>query len=155
MEAVSYVDIEEFMGTWYVIASIPTFLEKGALNPIERYSLNDDGTVATEFSYSTQVLEDNRKASRRKGSFRRTRETPFGDAVRLANKADYRIVFFILRQQSRSNWSKQKRFLWIMSETSKSRRFNSKISSNSLPDLGYDRTKIEISNWQRALREVK
>ena len=28
MEAVSYVDIEEFMGTWYVIASIPTFRER-------------------------------------------------------------------------------------------------------------------------------
>ena len=27
METVDYVDLERFMGDWYVIANIPTFLE--------------------------------------------------------------------------------------------------------------------------------
>ena len=37
MEVVDYVDIERFMGDWYVIANIPTFLEKGAHNAVETY----------------------------------------------------------------------------------------------------------------------
>ncbi len=32
------------MGSWYVIANIPNFLEKGAHNAVETYELDDDGT---------------------------------------------------------------------------------------------------------------
>ena len=33
------VDLERFMGDWYVIASIPTFIEKDAYNAVESYRL--------------------------------------------------------------------------------------------------------------------
>jgi apolipoprotein D and lipocalin family protein len=33
LETVDYVDLQRFMGDWYVIANIPTFLEKNAYNP--------------------------------------------------------------------------------------------------------------------------
>ncbi|MCU0934385.1 MAG: lipocalin family protein, partial [Thiobacillaceae bacterium] len=33
------VDLPRFMGDWYVIANIPTFLEKGAHNAVESYRL--------------------------------------------------------------------------------------------------------------------
>ncbi len=36
------VDLQRFMGDWYVIANIPTFLEKGAHNAVETYSMNND-----------------------------------------------------------------------------------------------------------------
>jgi apolipoprotein D and lipocalin family protein len=48
---VPHVDLARFMGPWYVIASIPTFLEKDAYNAIESYSLNADGTIATTFTF--------------------------------------------------------------------------------------------------------
>ena len=51
MTTVDYVDIERFMGEWYVIANIPTFLEKGAHNAVETYTLSDDGTIATNFTF--------------------------------------------------------------------------------------------------------
>ena len=35
MRTVDYVDLERFMGDWYVVANIPTFLEKGAHNAVE------------------------------------------------------------------------------------------------------------------------
>ncbi|MDG1474028.1 MAG: lipocalin family protein, partial [Porticoccaceae bacterium] len=37
MPTVDYVDIDRFMGDWYVIANIPTFIEKDAFNPVETY----------------------------------------------------------------------------------------------------------------------
>ena len=43
METVKYVDIQKFMGDWYVIANIPTLIEKRATNAIESYRLNSDG----------------------------------------------------------------------------------------------------------------
>ena len=35
MPAVDYVDLKRFMGDWYVIANIPTFVDKNAFNPVE------------------------------------------------------------------------------------------------------------------------
>ncbi|MGB5735066.1 MAG: lipocalin family protein, partial [Thiohalocapsa sp.] len=50
MDTVAKVDLERFMGDWYVVANIPTFVEKGAHNPVESYALNPDGTIATTFT---------------------------------------------------------------------------------------------------------
>jgi apolipoprotein D and lipocalin family protein len=35
-----FIDIERFMGTWYVIACKPTYFEIGAHNAVEKYSWN-------------------------------------------------------------------------------------------------------------------
>ena len=34
MQAVSNIDLERFMGNWYVIANIPTFAEREAVNSL-------------------------------------------------------------------------------------------------------------------------
>ena len=41
LKTVDHVDIGRFMGDWYVIANIPTYIEKGAHNAIESYRLDD------------------------------------------------------------------------------------------------------------------
>jgi apolipoprotein D and lipocalin family protein len=46
---VTQVDVERYMGRWYVIAAIPTFLEKDAQNAVETYRLSADGSVCTWF----------------------------------------------------------------------------------------------------------
>ena len=51
LETVEYVDLERFMGDWYVIANIPTFIEKGAVNAIESYKLDSRGRVKTTFTF--------------------------------------------------------------------------------------------------------
>jgi apolipoprotein D and lipocalin family protein len=51
LKTVASVDIPRFMGDWYVIANIPTFIEKGAHNAIESYRLDADGTIATTFTF--------------------------------------------------------------------------------------------------------
>ena len=51
METVANVDIERFMGDWYVIANIPTFIEKGATNAIESYKLGANGRIETTFTF--------------------------------------------------------------------------------------------------------
>lgn len=47
---VSSVDLPRFMGCWYVISVIPTFVEKGAHNSKECYRLQEDGRIATTFT---------------------------------------------------------------------------------------------------------
>ncbi|MCJ7801241.1 MAG: lipocalin family protein, partial [Candidatus Marinimicrobia bacterium] len=45
LKTVEFVDIERFLGDWYVVGVIPTFAEKDAVNAIERYELNDKGNI--------------------------------------------------------------------------------------------------------------
>lgn len=53
LSTVAYVDISKFMGDWYVIANIPTFVEKGANNAIESYSWNlVEDRIDVDFRYN-------------------------------------------------------------------------------------------------------
>jgi apolipoprotein D and lipocalin family protein len=45
MKTVESVDLERFMGKWFVIALVPNMIEKGATNSSDTYSLNKDGTI--------------------------------------------------------------------------------------------------------------
>ena len=40
------------MGDWYVIANIPTWIEKGAHNALEQYFWNDKGYIDVVFSFN-------------------------------------------------------------------------------------------------------
>jgi len=51
LPTVADVDLHRFMGDWYVIAHIPTFIERDAYNAIERYDLSPNGTIATTFTF--------------------------------------------------------------------------------------------------------
>ena len=45
MKTVEFVDLEKFMGKWFVIALVPNMIEKGATNSSDTYTLNNDGTI--------------------------------------------------------------------------------------------------------------
>lgn len=49
----SSVDLQRFMGTWYVIARIPNMLERGHMASRDEYSLREDGKVNVHYVYST------------------------------------------------------------------------------------------------------
>jgi len=45
------VDLQRFMGDWYVIGNIPTRPERDAFNAVESYTLQPDGRIDTRFRY--------------------------------------------------------------------------------------------------------
>lgn len=45
------VDVERFMGKWYVHGFTPTFLDKKAVNATESYALREDGKIQTTYVY--------------------------------------------------------------------------------------------------------
>jgi apolipoprotein D and lipocalin family protein len=49
MTTVKHVDLNRYMGDWYVIANIPNRMEKNCYDSIERYKLRDDGNVDNKF----------------------------------------------------------------------------------------------------------
>lgn len=52
LKTVEKLDLNRYMGTWHVIACIPTFIETEAYNAVETYRLDDDGTIDTTFTFN-------------------------------------------------------------------------------------------------------
>ncbi len=63
----THVDLPRFMGDWYVIAYTPTFIDKDGYNQIESYRLNDDGTIATTFTFRDGGFDGKPKQYQPKG----------------------------------------------------------------------------------------
>ncbi len=45
------VDLDRFLGTWYVIASTPLFVDDEAWGATETYRRNPDGSIATTYAF--------------------------------------------------------------------------------------------------------
>ena len=94
LAAVPRVELERFMGDWYVIASIPTFLEKGAHNAVEAYRMNDDGTIATTFTFRDGSFDGPEKRYTPRGYvLERDSNAVWGMQFIWPIKADYRIAY--------------------------------------------------------------
>ena len=87
------VDLERFMGDWYVIANIPTFVEKGAHNAVESYRLDDDGSIATTFTFRADAFDGPDKRYTPRGFVRDTESNAvWGMQFVWPFKGDYRII---------------------------------------------------------------
>ena len=153
MQTVDYVDLERFMGDWYVIANIPTFLEKGAHNAVESYALNDDGTIATTFVYRDGSFDGEEKRYTPKGFVRDTGSNAlWGMRFIWPIKADYRIAW-LDEDYSQTVIARQKRdFVWIMArEPSISDQDYDRLVA-FVESIGYDISKLERvpQRWEGA-----
>lgn len=154
MQPVPFVDIEKFMGDWYVIANIPTFAERGALDPVEKYSLNPDGTVKTTF-----VFKDRKSGKRKQLDATGFVQSGSGNAIWGMQfiwpiKADYRIVYLDDDYQTTIIGRNKRDYLWIMSRDASLPDSTLNKLIDVAVDLGYERSKIQVSSWVRELRDV-
>jgi apolipoprotein D and lipocalin family protein len=144
METVDYVDIERFMGDWYVIANIPTFLEKEAYNAVETYALNDDGSIATTFTFRKGGFDGEEKEFNPKGFISDTRtNATWGMRFVWPIKADYRIIY-VDDDYSKTVIARQKRdFIWIMARSPQIPDAEYQELVELAESVGYDVSKIQ------------
>ena len=128
IHTVSKVDINRFMGDWYVIASIPTFIEKDAFNALESYRLNGDGTIATTFRFNKGGLDGPIKEYNPRGFIRDETSNAVWDMQFIwPFKAEYRIIY-LSDDYSQTVIGRTKRdYVWIMART------------NTIPNSDYER----------------
>lgn len=118
METVDQVDLERFMGDWYVIASIPTFIEKAAYNAVESYSLNPDGTVSTVFTFREGDFDGEPKRYTPTGFVRNDESNArWGMQFVWPIKADYRIIYLSDDYGQTVIGRRKRDYVWIMART--------------------------------------
>lgn len=122
------VDLERFMGDWYVIANIPTFIEKGAHNAIETYRLDDDGSIATTFTFRADSFDGPLKKYTPRG-FVQDRESNavWGMQFLWPFKSDFRIVYLSPDYGQTVIGREARDYVWIMARTP------------TIPDADYQR----------------
>jgi len=140
------VNLDSFMGDWYVIANIPTFIEKGAHNAIESYERTKPNEIDTTFTFNKDsftgpkkeynptgfVLEENPSNAEWKMQFL----WPF--------KSEYIIVYVDPSYQYTIIGRTKRDYLWIMARSPDidSQQLDTLI--NMAVDEGYEREAIQM-----------
>jgi len=57
LRTVSHVDLQRYMGDWYVFANIPYSLEKDKVGTLDRYALRPDGKLDNIFLFRRKTLD--------------------------------------------------------------------------------------------------
>ena len=115
---VAHVDLQRFMGAWYVIANIPTFIEKSAYNAIESYRLDTDGSIETNFTFRAGRFDGPAKTYRPRGFvLDKCSNAIWGMRFVWPIKADYRILYLRDDYQLTVVGRQQRDYVWVMART--------------------------------------
>ncbi len=138
------VDLPRFMGDWYVIANIPTFLEKGAYNAKDTYRLDADGTIATTFSYNADAFDGPGKEYESRGFvLDGGNNVVWGQQYVWPIKADYRISY-LSADYTQTVIARDKRdYVWIMARTPRIPEDDLARLTAFVASQGYDVSKLQ------------
>jgi apolipoprotein D and lipocalin family protein len=143
LAAVQHVDLERFIGDWYVIANIPTSIERDAYNAVESYELAPDGTIRTTFTFLDGGFTGKEKRYTPRG-FVLDKETNavWGMQFVWPVKAEYRIIY-LADDYSQTVIGRTKRdYVWIMAREPVIPMEDFTRLRGMLSRLGYDVTKL-------------
>jgi apolipoprotein D and lipocalin family protein len=141
---VDYVDINRFMGPWYVIAILPNFMENKAVNGIETYTRKSDKQIDIEYSFNVNNPQGKKKIMHPKAWIYNTK-----------TNSEWRVQFFwplkfpylIIDLADDYHYTvigvPNKKFVWIMSRTPKLEATEYQMILDKLQKQGYDTVKIK------------
>jgi len=137
------VDLERFMGRWYVIANIPTFIEKSAHNATEDYAMNEDGSIATTFSFNDGSFDGKRKTYTPTGYVSQQHNSLWGMQFIWPFKAEYVIAYLSNDYQHTIIARSARDYLWIMSRQPEISDSDYQQLVSRCEAMGYDRSRIQ------------
>ncbi len=136
------VDIPRFMGDWYVIACIPSIIERHEFNAVESYHLDPAGRILTVFTFNRGSFQGPLKRYTPVGFVAAgTHGTVWGMRFVWPIKADYRVMY-VAADYSETVIGREKRdYAWIMAR------------SPTIPDSEYQRLRamLDIQGYDTTL----
>lgn len=144
MPTVEHVDLERFMGDWYVIANIPTFIETNATNAIESYAMNDDGSIATRFSFRDGSPDGELKIYEPTGFIVDEQSNALWDMQFIwPFKAEYRVIYLDEDYQTTIIGRTKRDYVWLMSRQTEIEDSDYASLLAFLDEQGYDINKVQ------------
>jgi len=137
------VDVKRFMGDWYVIANIPTFIERGAHNAVESYRLDKDGRILTTFTFRDGAFDGPQKRYTPVGFVRDESGAVWGMQFIWPIKADYRVMY-LDEDYTQTIVGREKRdYVWIMARSPRIPEQDFDRHVKFLREQGYDTSKLQ------------
>ncbi|MEM6640933.1 MAG: lipocalin family protein [Pseudomonadota bacterium] len=151
------VDLGRFMGDWYVIANIPTALEKTAHNAIETYERTSDTRIATTFRFNDGAFDGPLKTYNPVGFVRDDPSNAvWGMRFIWPIKAEY-VIAWVDPDYSETIIARSKRdYVWIMARTPQIEASRYASLVERAVEMGYERYRIRrVPQQSLAERAVK
>ncbi len=143
MPTVESVDLNKFMGDWYVIANIPTFIERDAYNAVESYALDEDGNIPTTFTFNKGGFDGPLKTYKPKGFIKdSSNNSLWGMQFIWPIKADYRIAYLSDDYQQVIIARKARDYVWVMARSPKISDADYQALTAEVEQLGYSLDKL-------------
>jgi len=143
LKTVDKVDIKRFMGPWYVIACIPTFIETEAYNGVETYTLNPDGTIDTVFTFRKGGFDGPLKRYNPRGFIVDTvNNSTWGMQFIWPIKAEF-LITHLNEEYTQTVIGRNRRdYVWIMARTPQIPEGDYQRLVKELEGQGYDISKL-------------
>ncbi len=139
-----HVDLKRFMGDWYVIGNIPTFIETEAYNAVESYELAEDGTIPTTFTFNKGGFDGPLKTYHPKGFiYNEDTNAEWRMQFIWPFKADYLITYLAKDYQEVIIGVPSRKYAWIMART------------KTIPDDRYDELVAELRRQGHDLSKLR
>lgn len=145
LDTVPYVDLDQYLGTWYEIASYPAFFQRGCVATKANYSAREDGKIDVLNECRLNTLDG--KLKQAKG---------VAKVVDPKTNAKLKVRFFIF---SGDYWvidldkdyryavisAPSMKYLWILSRTPQMEESTYQSILSRLKDKGFDLTKLHLT----------
>lgn len=139
------VNIDSFMGDWYVIGNIPTFIEKNAFNAVENYKRDEGNKIDTTFTFNKDSLDGPKKEYNPTGF---VQDNPSNAVWKMQFvwplKAEYIIVYVDPEYKYTIVGRTKRDYLWIMAREPKIDPVQLEKLIQIAVDEGYDRDQIRM-----------
>ncbi len=152
IKTVDHVDLQRFMGDWYVIACIPTIIEKDIYNAVESYELNQDGTIKTTFTFNQGGFDGKPKKYQPKGFVvPNTGNALWGMQFIWPIKSEFRIVELDEDYQNTIIARNARDYVWLMSRKPKISDDQYQHYVSKISEMGYDVNRLVRipQNWDQ------
>jgi len=137
------LDLQRFMGDWYVIANIPTFIEKDAYNAVESYRLTEDGRVATTFRFRKGGFDGPVKVYHPTGFVSASDNAVWGMQFIWPIKAEF-LVMYLDEAYDRTIIGRSRRdYVWLMARTPELSAPEYQEMLDAAAAAGYDISRIQ------------
>ena len=143
LKTVEKVDLKSYMGPWYVIACIPTFIETQAYNAIEEYTLLPDGSIDTVFTFNQGGFDGPRKRYNPRGFVvDKVNNSTWGMRFVWPFKAEF-LITYLTPDYSQTVIARNRRdYFWIQARTPEIPEADYQRLLTMLAEQGYDISKV-------------
>ncbi|MCV6615263.1 MAG: lipocalin family protein [Cellvibrionaceae bacterium] len=144
LPTVKALELDRFMGDWYVIAHIPTWPERKATKAIESYALQPDGSIATTFTFVPEGKTKTKQMTATGFPKAQSNNAVWGMQFIWPIMADYRVAYVDEGYQHTIIGRNKRDYLWIMA---RGPRVDDKIMTELIDfarKLGYNMDELRI-----------